>query len=117
METNDLFESGVIEIKTEKGFKIISYNQILSIRANKKKTIVQISNAESVKSLNSLKWFSRKLVPPDFFRCHNSYMVNCRYIDCFSTKAIILKGNTIVPLTRNKLLKLEEILSLIQVKF
>jgi two-component system, LytTR family, response regulator len=116
METNDLIESGVIEIKTEKGFKMISYHQILSIRADKKKTIVQINDAESIKSLNSLKWFSQKLIPPDFFRCHNSYMVNCHHVDYFSTKAIILKGRTIVPLTRNKFLKLEEILAQIQGK-
>ena len=31
MGTNDLIESGVIEIKTEKGFKMISYHQIQSI--------------------------------------------------------------------------------------
>lgn len=67
METNDLIESGVIEIKIEKGFKIIPRQKILTIRAEKKESIVQIDNEEPIKSLNSLKWFSQKLIPPDFF--------------------------------------------------
>jgi two-component system LytT family response regulator len=116
MKTINSIESRVIEIKTDKGFKIISNKKILIIKANKKKSIIHVDGSELIKSFNSLKWFSQKLKPPDFFRCHNSFIINCHLVDCFSTKGITLKGNIIVPLTRNKLPELENILAELQRK-
>ncbi len=106
--------SSIIKIKTDKGLKIISTRRIVVIRANKKKSVLQIERSDSIISLDSLKWFSNKLSTPDFFRCHNSYLINCRSVDFFSTKGITLKGNIIVPLSRSKLPELEQILTELQ---
>jgi two-component system LytT family response regulator len=106
--------SDIIEIKTDKGLKIISTKTIVVIKANRKRTVLQVNGSELINSSYSLKWFSQILTPPDFFRCHNSYLVNCRQVDCFSSKGITLKGNIIVPLSRYKLSDLEEILIKLQ---
>ena len=104
-------ESYIIEIKTDKGLKIISTKTIKVIKANRKRTLLQVDGSVSINSLYSLKWFSQKLSPLGFFRCHNSYLINCRQVDCFSTKGITLKGSIIVPLSRHKLSELEIILT------
>jgi len=114
METNNSSESSVLKIKTDKGLKIISKQKIFFIQANKKNSIVRIDEPELINSLHSLRWFSQMLLPLDFFRCHYSYLVNCRLVDCFSSKGITLKGNIIVPLSRNKLPELEKILAELQ---
>ncbi len=43
-----------------------------------------------------------QMLPGEFFcRCHNSYIVNLRYIDEFSRKEIILNNGTILPIGRS----------------
>lgn len=91
MELHNSYESITIEVKTVKGSKIISKQKIVFIEANKKNTIIRIDSGqeddEIIISINPLKWFLQKLEPPDFYRCHKSFLINCHYVDCFCNKA------------------------------
>jgi DNA-binding LytR/AlgR family response regulator len=104
-------DTTVIEIKTRKGLKIIPTQKILFLKADKKKSIILLCDSKLIICLNSIKWFSQRFKTPDFFRCHYSYIVNCNFVDTFSSKGITLIGNKIIPLSRGKLLELEKILA------
>jgi two-component system LytT family response regulator len=110
-------ESTVIEIKTEKGLKIIPIQKILFLKANKKNSKIQLCDSKLIICFNSLKWFSQRLKTPAFFRCHYSFIINCNFVDSFSSKGISLIGNEIIPLSRGKLPDLEKILAELQKNF
>jgi len=98
----------VLEIKTYRGIKYIPVIRIIYIKAEKKESVIYLNDNKVVNAKYLLKWYSDLLSPPDFFRCHNSYIINCQYVDCFCSKEIILVNNIHIPLSRNKLHSLKE---------
>jgi DNA-binding LytR/AlgR family response regulator len=50
-----------------------------------------------------LKWYNQYLVNPCFFRCHNSYIINCLFVDYYNRQYITLKNSTKIPLSRTKI--------------
>lgn len=92
----------ILEIHTQKGLKLISLNKILYIKAFKKGSVIYLDNLESVDTHYLLKSYDRYLPIPFFFRCHNSYLINCGFVNCFCGTEIILKENVRIPLSRNK---------------
>lgn len=92
----------VLEIKTQKGLKYISLNKMVYIKAENKGTTIFMEDSEKICTKHIIKLFENFLIEPEFFRCHNSYLVNCRYVDCLCSHDIILKNNDRIPLSRNK---------------
>jgi two-component system, LytTR family, response regulator len=92
----------LLEIHTEKGIKLIPLNKIIYIKAFKKGSLIHLQNSGPIKTNYLLKLFEGYLPLPYFFRCHNSYIVNCQTVDCFCSNQIILEGNKRIPLSRSK---------------
>lgn len=92
----------ILEIHTAKGTKLISLSKIVFIKAFNKGSIIILEDTESIETRYLLSTYSKYLPAPYFFRCHNSYLVNCIYVDCFSCFEVILKNNLRIPLSRNK---------------
>jgi len=92
----------VLEIHTQKGLKLININRIRFIKAFKKRTVINLVNQENVETNYLIKLYDNYLPSPHFFRCHNSYLVNCNFVDCFCSNEIILNENTRIPLSRSK---------------
>jgi two-component system, LytTR family, response regulator len=92
----------VLEIKTAKGIKYISQNRLIYIKADKRGTILMLNNSDKLFTNHLIKWFERFLLSPEFFRCHNSYIVNCRYFDCLCGGEIILKDQFRIPISRKR---------------
>ena len=92
----------VLEIKTTKGLKYISLNKIVYIKAENRGTTIFMEDSEKIFTKHLIKQFEKFLIEPEFFRCHNSYLVNCRYVDCLCSHDIILKNNDRISLSRNK---------------
>ena len=104
LNSNNYRNMQVIEIKTERGFKLISVEVIIFIKANIKRTILKVEKEnEPMNSLYPLSWYTSILKPPLFLRCHKSYIINCKYVEYYCSKAIILKGNHVIPLSRQKI--------------
>jgi two-component system, LytTR family, response regulator len=100
-ETNNLFQQS-IEVKTPVGFKIICYKRIIFVEAEGKFSIVYLDDCTTVITYHLLKWYNNTLLKPCFFRCHNSFIVNCRFVDCYNYKEILLDMNKRIPLARNR---------------
>jgi DNA-binding LytR/AlgR family response regulator len=91
-----------IEVKTPVGFKILSIRKILFVEASRKCSVVYLDNQEVIITYHLLKWFSNYLLEPCFFRCHNSYLVNCFFVDHYCRKIVTLKNNRKIPISQNK---------------
>jgi DNA-binding LytR/AlgR family response regulator len=98
--TNNILQQKTLEVKTSLGFKVISMSEILYIEAEKKCSIVYLKGNNSIITYHPLKWFDRYLLRPHFFRCHKSYIVNCRFIDYYNHKAILLSSKKMIPVSR-----------------
>lgn len=93
----------LVEISTQRGKKIININQIAYIKANNKYSFIYLSSSESISTTHLLKWFENILPESLFFRCHKSYMINYRYVDCFTNITIILTRNILIPMSRERI--------------
>ncbi len=114
MESNLDTQNQSLEIKTSAGLKIISIKNILYVEAAGKCSIVYLEDLNTIISYHLLKWYENKLLIPDFFRCHNSFIVNCRFIDCYNHKEIILKDKKRISLSRTRISSLKDNLKYLQ---
>lgn len=93
----------VIELRVELGTKTVNSKNIVFIRTNKTHSIITLNNDISFKAFHSIGWFDRILPKPTFCRCHNSYIVNCSFIDSmnYTTQSIfILDSKITLPYSR-----------------
>jgi DNA-binding LytR/AlgR family response regulator len=97
-----------LEVKTPDGLKIICFIDIKYIEGAGKCSIVHFKDLSSLITYHSLKWFNKYLCKPYFYRCHNSYIVNCRLVDYLRNNRIILTDKNSVPLSRNKIHSFKE---------
>ena len=114
MEKLIVRQKQTIEIKTPAGLKIICVKNILYVEAAGKCSIVYLIDFSTIISYQSLKWFNRYLFQPYFFRCHNSFIVNCQLIDCYWNNRIIFRDRNRIPISRNKILPFKENLKYLQ---
>jgi len=106
----------VLEIKTAKGIKYISQARLIYIKAENKGTILFLNNSEKIFTKHLIKWYKKFLFNPEFFRCHNSYIVNCQNVDFICSNEVILKDQIRIPLSRNRKKLLVENMILLEQK-
>ena len=114
--TNDQ-KANVLEIKTAQGIKYISKNRLIYIKAKNRDTMLLLNNSDRIFTKHLIKWYEKFLFNPEFFRCHNSYIVNCRYFDWLCSCEIILKEQIRIPLSRNRKKSFKENLILLEQDF
>jgi two-component system LytT family response regulator len=92
-----------LSINKNGDYFILSAEDIEFIKADGSYSIVTISCGKEIIISKSLKNVERILRNENFFRCHHSYLVNLKRIDCFQTKIkkIIINGKQI-PVSRRK---------------
>lgn len=98
----------VFEVKTSIGYKIIDSNNIVFLEAKGKFTIIHLDDQSQLITYHMLKWYTKYLFEPHFFRCHNSYSINCSYANCYTNKKIIMIEGSKVPLSRSRSSSLKE---------
>jgi DNA-binding LytR/AlgR family response regulator len=108
MESHFSLSHESIEVKIPSGYKFICPKDILYIEALKKISIVYFSCGDSLITYHLLKWYEKKLPQPFFFRCHNSYIINCQFIEFYCHHLITLKSRDKIPLSRNSKLIFKE---------
>jgi two-component system, LytTR family, response regulator len=106
-----------IEVKTPDGFKVLRISSILYIEAAGKCSIVYLVDFNTIITYHMLKWYEIKLPKSDFFRSHVSYIINCRFIDCYNNKEITLKGKKKVSIARNRVRLFKENLRYLQEEY
>ena len=114
MDSNNALQQQSLEVKTPEGLKVICIKNILYVKAARKCSIVYLDDLNTIITYHLLKWYNKYLLNPCFFRCHNSYIVNCRFVDCFYNKTITLKDKNRIPLSRNRIRSFKKNLEYLQ---
>ena len=105
-----LSKNNMILIKSNKNTLVLPINEILYIEVIRKiVTIYTLSGEHEIEI--SLKKLESQLLNYNFFRCHNSYLVNLKAINEIKDKTIIIKDYE-VPVSRSKYKELQEKLTL-----
>lgn len=101
MDYKNVQQRQLFEVKTSLGLKIICVKNIEYIEAARKYSVIHFSDGSSIIAYHLLKWYEELLLKPCFFRCHNSYIINCQFIDSYNHKEVLLKSKEKIPLSRN----------------
>ncbi len=115
MNAGKLIPETILHVKTAKGIMIINPLEVLYLEAKNKHTFVYLNNMVCIETHHLLKWYGEKLLEPQFYRCHNSFIVNCFYIGYTCGESIILDKNIYIPLSRKRKQQCKE--NLIRFKF
>lgn len=93
-----------ITIRHSTGFRIISFNEIVCLKASNNYTSIVLTDNSVILVSKTMKDFEDKLKEPLFFRTHKSYMLNMNFFNKFSrTKGLMLKNGDTIPVSRNRL--------------
>jgi|GEM_PF-2707488 len=98
----------VFEVKTSLGYKMVDSRNIVFLEAKGKFTIIHLDEQSEIITYHLLKWYAEFLFEPYFFRCHHSFSINCSCVNCYTSKEIVMKDDSKVPLSRGKLRSLKE---------
>lgn len=98
----------VFEVKTSLGYKIIDSDNIVFLEAKGKFTIIHFDDHSKLITYHMLKWYTKFIFEPFFFRCHKSYIINCSFVEYYTCIGIILKDCTKIPLSRSKTFSFKE---------
>jgi two-component system LytT family response regulator len=116
MDKEYLLQMPMIEIKTIIGTKFIKPYEIIFVQAKNKHALVYLKSIGYLPTCHPLKWYNQKLIKPYFFRCHNSFIINCYYFDSICNNELILNKNIRVPISRNQKKHFKENLDIMYMK-
>lgn len=80
---------------------IVNYQDILYIETFNNNIMLHIKNRENITIYSSLKEYSENL-PPNFLRCHKSYMVNMNHIHSYEPHKFVLSSGENIPIPPKK---------------
>ncbi len=102
MIKKDINKNILLEIKTVNGYKLLNINNIIYVKSEGKLCLVFLENQSSLIAYHLLKWFEQHLTNPTYFRCHNSFLINNYFVECYYKHLIILKWNHKIPISRTR---------------
>lgn len=94
-----------IALPTEKGYELISVEEILYCEANKEYTNIYRQKGVPFCSSVNLGEYEELLTDYSFFRVHHSYIVNKQHIFSYQKEGggeIIMDNKTVIPVSRRK---------------
>jgi len=101
-------------LKTAEKIYSVNIQDIVNCESDKNYTTFYFINAPKLVVSNTLKDYETMLKPYNFFRAHQSHLINMLYFDHFiksdGGNTIVMKNKTKIPLSSRKK---EEFLSLI----
>ena len=104
-----------LSINTLEGIIFVDTDQIIRLSADSNYTNIFLKNGKKINVSKTLKEFEETLVNMNFFRVHNTHLINLAYVQ-FYTKGeggyITMVDNAVVEVSRNKKNELLSLLSL-----
>lgn len=104
--------SNYIGISSISQFEIHSFNEIIYLEANRRYTTFHLVNGASKTASVSLGEYEKKLCDLLFFRIHNSYMVNIRFLEhIYEDGHCTMFSNVRLPISRRRRKKFNQFIS------
>ncbi|HEY4788246.1 MAG TPA: LytTR family transcriptional regulator DNA-binding domain-containing protein [Bacteroidales bacterium] len=103
MKSNTSLATSLLEVRTDKVNLPIKLADILYIKGLDKRTLVCFIDQKRLETRHSLKWYGKRLPAPEFYRCHDSFIVHNRYVEGTCGNHFLLKdATTYIPISRRK---------------
>ncbi|HEY4786139.1 MAG TPA: LytTR family DNA-binding domain-containing protein [Bacteroidales bacterium] len=90
----------VLEVKIDKGNKLINTAEVIYFGGNGKHVVMHFKDGNELDTHQLVKWYEEQLPEPMFCRCHDSFIVNCSYIECICSNKFILKGDIYIKISQ-----------------
>lgn len=95
--------TGRISLATQEGLHLVSLNDIIYCQTSGSYTTFNLGDGRAIIVSKPLKNYEEQLTLPDFFRIHQSYLVNLSFVDTYLKDGIvILKDKTELPVAQRK---------------
>ncbi len=94
-----------IALSTLDGIEFVKPSQILYCKSDSNYTFVFMINKKKILVSKTLKEIESSLISQNFFRVHNSYLVNLNFIEKYyrgQSAYLVLEGGQQIPVSRNK---------------
>lgn len=96
-----LSKHSLVYIESKKNTLVLEVDEILYVEVRRKEvTIYTETKVYTIET--SMKKVENKLLNYNFFRCHNSYLVNVRKINELKDKSTIIVNDEEIPISRSK---------------
>ena len=82
---------GTIQVETKTGWQSINKGRIVCVEALQKEILVRTTK-QCIKSRQSMGFWTQSLTDPQFFRPHQSFIVNFAYVTGYDRQVIRLRG-------------------------
>jgi two-component system, LytTR family, response regulator len=103
-ETNAI-QNSKLAVTTMDGMTFYDLEDVIYLESDSNYTKLVFTNSKQVLSTRTLKHYESKLPITMFFRPHNSFIINLKYIASFSRsegQMIKMKNDYLIPLSRSK---------------
>jgi two-component system, LytTR family, response regulator len=94
-----------IVLKTSDSIHVVNINEIVRCEADGNYTVFMLAGGKKILVSNTLKEYDEMLSPFQFFRVHQSHLVNIDFISSFEKKDggyLVMKDKSIVPVSIRK---------------
>ncbi|WP_236581840.1 LytR/AlgR family response regulator transcription factor [Sphingobacterium spiritivorum] len=92
-----------IVLPTQEAMHVVKIDQIIRCETSGSYTTFFLTGAKNIIVSKPLKNYEDILIPPLFFRVHQSHLINTNYITSFSREGLIfMEDKTTVPISRAK---------------
>jgi len=97
-------QSKKLVLKTVDAIHVVEIKDILYAKSDNNYTSFSLVDNKSILVSKPLKYFDDKLKTYNFFRVHQSYLINTNYITSFNKRSdeVILKGNLSIPVSQSR---------------
>lgn len=88
-------------LPTQEAMHVVKIDQILRCETSGSYTTFYFTDGKKIIVSRPLKNYEDILLPPDFFRVHQSHLININYIVSYSREGLVqMEDNTAVPISR-----------------
>lgn len=102
-QTNQPFNSSTLCLKSYKDYRFIDTDELLFLKADNNSTDFFMNDGRKISAFKTLKNFE-ELLPGNFVRIHNSYIINVNYVSRINfgkSKCSIKKSDHNIPFSRS----------------
>ncbi|AZA76682.1 DNA-binding response regulator [Chryseobacterium sp. G0186] len=92
-----------IVLPTQEAMHVVKLSQIMHCETSGSYTTFYLADGKKIMISKPLKNYENILIPPDFFRVHQSYLINTNYIISYSREGMIeMENGMTIPISRAK---------------
>ncbi|REC61629.1 DNA-binding response regulator [Chryseobacterium pennae] len=92
-----------IILPTQEAMHVVKISQIMHCETSGSYTTFYLNDGKKIMISKPLKNYESILLPPDFFRVHQSHLINTQYIVSYSREGMIeMENGASIPISRTK---------------